>query len=135
MIRISYGEKLRYKQEDITISGHSIECRINAEDPETFTPSPGKITAYHPPGGMGIRIDSGAYHGWTIPPYYDSMIAKIITYGKDRDCVIRKMIGALDEYAIEGVKTTIPLHQRVLQSLRYQQGKLDTSFLKNFIKM
>ena len=135
MIRISHGEKLRYQQEDITISGHSIECRVNAEDPDTFTPSPGEITAYHAPGGMGVRIDSGAYHGWTIPPFYDSMIAKVITYGKDRDCVIRKMIGALDEYVIEGVKTTIPLQQRVLRSLRYQQGKLDTGFLKNFIKM
>ena len=135
MIHISKGEKLRYKQEDITISGHSIECRVNAEDPETFTPSPGEITAYHAPGGMGVRIDSGAYHGWSIPPFYDSMIAKVITYGKDRDCVIRKMLGALDEYVVEGVKTTIPLQQRVLRSLRYQQGKLDTSFLKNFIKM
>lgn len=135
MIKVSFGEKLSRTQEDITFKGHAIECRINAEDPEKFTPSPGKITAYHAPGGLGIRVDSAAYHGWNIPPYYDSMIAKAITYADDRDCAIKKMIGALDEYVIEGVKTNIPLHQRVLKSLRFQQGNLTTAFLENFIKV
>ncbi|MDH5561742.1 MAG: acetyl-CoA carboxylase biotin carboxylase subunit, partial [Deltaproteobacteria bacterium] len=116
-------------------SGHAIECRINAEDPENFTPCPGEITSYHAPGGLGVRVESAAFQGWHIPPYYDSMIGKLITYGKDRNSAIRKMICALDEFHIEGPKTNIPLHRRVLLSLRYQQGEIDTSFLKNFIKM
>ena len=135
MIKISAGEKLPFTQSDIKLRGHAIECRINAEDPETFTPCPGEITSYHAPGGYGIRVDSAAFQGWKIPPYYDSMIGKLISYGRDRNSAIRKMIGALDEFIIEGPKTNIPLHKRVMQSLRYQEGKLSTSFLKNFIKM
>lgn len=133
MIRISFGEKLTFKQKDVQISGHSIECRINAEDPETFVPSPGRITAYHQPGGMGVRVDSWAHQDCVVSPYYDSMIGKLITFGKDRDEATRKMLMALDEYVIEGIKTSIPLQQRVLKSLRYQEGKLATDFLKNFI--
>lgn len=134
-INIATGKKLSFSQKDIQFKGHSIECRINAEDPEKFTPCPGKITAYHQPGGPGVRIDSAAYQDWNIPPHYDSMIAKLITYGKNRDEAIRKMKVALEEYVIEGVKTTIPLQRRVMASLRYQEGKLNTDFLKNFVKL
>ncbi|MBT4527032.1 MAG: acetyl-CoA carboxylase biotin carboxylase subunit [Deltaproteobacteria bacterium] len=135
MIKVSAGEKLELKQEDIKISGHAIECRINAEDAETFIPSPGEIIEYHAPGGFGVRVDSAAYYGWYIPQYYDSMIAKLISYDKDRLSATRKMLGALDEYVIEGVNTNIKLHRRVLRSLRYQQAEIDTSFLKYFVKM
>ena len=134
MIRVSFGEKLKCKQEDIVFRGHAIECRVNAEDPEKFIPSPGMITGYHAPGGLGVRVDSAAFHGWNIPPHYDSMIAKVVTYADDRPAAIQKMIGALDEYVIEGVKQNIPLHLRVLRSLRFQEGKLSTKFLENFIK-
>ncbi|PCI29513.1 MAG: acetyl-CoA carboxylase biotin carboxylase subunit [SAR324 cluster bacterium] len=135
MINVAAGEKLAYTQEDIKFTGHAIECRINAEDPESFIPSPGLITDYHAPGGFGVRVDSAAYQGWNIPPYYDSMIAKVITYGNDRNSAIRKMLGALDEYVVEGINITLPLHIRILRSLRFQQGKLTTAFLKNFVKM
>ena len=135
MIRIAAGEKLSITQEEIQIQGHSIECRINAEDPEKFTPCPGKITGYHAPGGFGIRVDSAAYQDWVIPPHYDSMISKLITHGNNRDEAIRKMIVALDEYVIEGVKTNIPLQQRIMKSLRYQEGKISTDFLKYFVKL
>lgn len=134
-INISTGKKLEMTQDDIKITGHAIECRINAEDSETFIPSPGKITDYHAPGGLGIRVESSAYHGCIIPPYYDSMIAKLVAYGVDRDTAIRKMLGALDEYIIEGINTNIKLHRRILRSLRYQKDCIDTSFLKYFIKL
>ncbi|MGK0289836.1 MAG: acetyl-CoA carboxylase biotin carboxylase subunit [bacterium] len=132
-IRVAAGEKLSITQEKVILKGHSIECRINAEDPEKFTPSPGKITAYHSPGGFGIRVDSAAYHGAVISPYYDSMIAKLITHGKTREEAIQKMLMALDEYTIEGIKTSIPLQRRIMRSLRYKEGNLSTDFLKNFI--
>ena len=135
MIRISAGEKLSFTQEDIKIKGHAIECRINAEDPVNFTPSPGLITAYHAPGGLGVRVDSAAFQGWNIPPYYDSMIAKVITNADDRMQAIHKMIGALEEYVIEGVKVLSPLHMNILRSLRFQQAELSTDFLTNFIKV
>ena len=134
-IKVSAGEKLRVAQEDVKIVGHAIECRINAEDSETFIPSPGKITGYHAPGGLGIRVESAAYHGWDIPPYYDSLIAKLISFGTNRNMAIRKMLGALDEYIIEGVNTNIQLHRRIMRSLRYQEDIVCTSFLKYFIKM
>ena len=135
MIKVSFGEKLSMTQDDVKFSGHAIECRINAEDPETFIPSPGQITDYHAPGGFGVRVDSSAYQGWVIPPNYDSMISKIIAYDKDRYSAILKMLGALDESVIEGIKTNIPLHRRVLRSLRYQQAELNTSLLKYFVKI
>jgi len=134
MIRISAGESLSFTQEDIKIKGHAIECRINAEDPVKFVPSPGLITAYHAPGGLGVRVDSAAFQGWNIPPYYDSMIAKVITNADDRMQAIHKMIGALEEYVIEGVKVNTPLHMNILRSLRFQEGQLSTDFLTNFIK-
>lgn len=134
MIRVSAGEELGLTQDDIQLTGHAIECRINAEDSENFIPSPGLITSYHAPGGFGVRVDSAAYQGWNIPPYYDSMIAKVITYEKERISAVKKMIGALEEMHIEGVNTNTQLHKRVLKSLRYQEGPIDTSFLKFFVK-
>ena len=134
-IKISAGDRLEIAQKDVKSCGHAIECRINAEDPETFIPSPGIITEYHAPGGLGIRVESAAYHGWSIPPYYDSLIAKLISVGTDRNMAIRKMLGALDEYIIGGVSTNIKLHRRILKSLRYQEDTIDTSFLKYFVRV
>jgi len=110
-IRVAAGEKLKHRQRDIVVRGHAIECRINAEDPFNFTPSPGRITSYHPPGGPGIRVDSHAYHGYMVPPHYDSMIGKVIAYGENRDQALRRMRIALSEMVVEGIKTNIPLHQ------------------------
>jgi acetyl-CoA carboxylase biotin carboxylase subunit len=109
-IRIADGEKLPFRQKDIELRGHAIECRINAEDPYRFTPSPGKITSYHPPGGPGIRVDSHVYAGYTVPPNYDSMVGKVIAYGATREQAIRRMRIALSEMVIEGIQTNIPLH-------------------------
>jgi len=130
-IRIAAGEKLQYRQEDITGNGHSIECRINAEDPaNNFTPSPGKITRYQPPGGPGVRVDSHLYDGYVIPPYYDSLIAKLIVQAEDRKSAILRMKRALEEYLIEGVKTTIPFHIRVLNHADFQKGAYSTTFIE-----
>jgi acetyl-CoA carboxylase biotin carboxylase subunit len=130
-IRLATGEKLGYTQKDIKINGWAIECRVNAEDPnKNFMPSPGKITAYHAPGGMGVRVDSGAYEGYVIPPYYDSMIAKLIVWGKDRQEAINRMRRALEEYVIEGVKTTIPFHLRILDNAFFQRGDFYTNFIQ-----
>lgn len=117
------------------LEGHAIECRINAEDPDRgFTPSPGNITAFHTPGGMGIRVDTHAYSGYTIPPYYDSLIAKLIAFGRDRDEAIARMLRALDEFVIEGISTTIPLHKRILRSNEFRQGKYFTTFMEGFLE-
>lgn len=129
-IRIAGGESLRVTQKEIRISGHSIECRINAEDSEKFTPSPGRITAYCAPGGPGVRVDSAAYSGYNVPPYYDSVIAKLIVHGADRDEAIAKMNMALDEYVIEGIKTTIPFHKKVLRSSEFLSGKYSTNLVE-----
>lgn len=128
-IRIAAGERLRWRQRDICLTGHSLECRINAEDPETFTPCPGTITAYHPPGGPGVRVDSAAYAPYTIPPYYDSMIAKLIVHGQDRQEALARMRRALDEFVIEGIRTTIPFHRRILEDPAFIQGHYHTTFL------
>jgi len=122
MIRIASGEKLRYKQSDIKLTGHAIECRINAEDPDTFTPSPGLITRYHPPGGPGVRLDTHVYDGYRVPPNYDSMIGKLITHASDRYTAISRMRVALNELVIEGVKTNIPLQQRNMRDQVFQLG-------------
>ena len=122
---------MRYSQKDIRIRGHSIECRINAEDSEKFTPSPGLITAYCAPGGPGIRVDSAAYAGYTVPQYYDSVIAKLIVHGEDREEAIAKMCRALDEYVIEGIKTTIPFHKKVLRSKEFRAGKYSTNLVEH----
>ncbi len=131
MIRIAAGEPLGYRQEDIKFSGAALECRINAEDPELdFRPCPGVITAYLPPGGFGVRVDSGVYPGCRIPPYYDSLIAKLITWGRDRSEAIRRMRRALGEFEIEGVATTIPFLQRIMDNAFFQRGETYTNFIQ-----
>jgi len=127
---IASGEKLRYKQSDIEIRGHAIECRINAEDSKTFMPSPGTIERYHPPGGPGIRIDTHIYGGYTVPPYYDSMIGKLIAYGNDRDIAIARMQGALSEISILGIKTNIDLHRDILSDSAFQTGGTNIHYLE-----
>jgi acetyl-CoA carboxylase biotin carboxylase subunit len=132
-IRIAFGNKLRYKQSDIKITGHAIECRINAEDPVKFTPCPGKITSYHTPGGLGVRVDSFVYDGYTVVPHYDSLIAKLIVHAETRDDAIRRMARALDEYMVEGIKTTIPFHKRIMANKDFIDGNIDTSFLERIV--
>jgi acetyl-CoA carboxylase biotin carboxylase subunit len=131
-IRIAAGERLSFKQSEITFTGHSIECRINAEDPETFAPSPGTIHAFSVPGGPGVRIDTAAHTECIIPPYYDSMIAKVISYGRDRQEAIARMRRTLEMTVIEGIKTTIPLHLKILADPDFQGGRLSTSFMERF---
>ncbi|MCI1882462.1 MAG: acetyl-CoA carboxylase biotin carboxylase subunit [Sporolactobacillus sp.] len=132
-IKIAAGEPLPFRQSDIRLRGHAIECRINAEDPEkNFMPSCGRIDTYLPPGGPGVRIDSAMYQGYFIPPYYDSMIAKLITYGKTREDAMATMKRALGEYVIEGIRTTIPFHLRLLNHPVFQSGRFNTKFLKKY---
>jgi len=130
-IRSAAGEKLRFQQSDIKFHGHAIECRINAEDPDTFTPCPGRIDGYHTPGGLGVRVDSAVYDQYTVLPHYDSMIAKLIVHADTREEAISRMARALDEYMIEGIKTTIPFHQRVMNNKEFKEGLVDTGFLEN----
>jgi len=133
-IRIAAGEKLRFKQKDIKITGHAIECRVNAEDPVKFTPFPGKIQGYHTPGGMGVRVDSAAYDQYTVLPHYDSMIAKLIVHAETREEALKKMSSALDEYIIEGIKTTIPFHQKMVRNKEFVDGiDVDTGFLERIV--
>ena len=129
-IRVAAGEKLRYKQRDIAFRGHAIECRINAEDPFTFVPSPGKIEFYHPPGGPGIRVDSHIYQGYRVPSHYDSMVAKVIAYGDTREQAIRRMRIALSEMTVQGIKTNIPLHQELMQDARFVEGGTSIHYLE-----
>ncbi len=131
-IRIAAGLPLSFTQNDIKINGHSIECRINAECPDKFTPSPGTITAFNPPGGPGVRVDTFAYTQYVIPPYYDSMIAKLIVHADTRDNAIMRMQRALDEFIVEGVKTTIPMHQKILADPDFQQGNISTKFMERY---
>ncbi len=132
-IRLAAGHPLSIRQQDVILTGHSLECRINAEDPEKFTPSPGTITKYSPPGGFGIRIDSAMESGSVVVPYYDSMIAKLITHGRDRQESAARMKRALGEFIIEGIKTTIPLHRRILDDPDFQKGHVSTTFLERFL--
>jgi acetyl-CoA carboxylase, biotin carboxylase subunit len=131
-ITLADGQPLSFKQPDIRINGHSLECRINAEDPEKFTPSPGLITKYSAPGGFGVRVDSAMESHAVVAPYYDSMIAKVITHGRDRHEAIARMRRALDEFVIEGIKTTIPLHKRILSDPDFQKGHVSTTYLERF---
>ena len=131
-IRIAAGQTLSFSQEQITVRGHSIECRVNAECPEKFTPSPGTITTYNPPGGPGVRVDTAAYTQYVIPPYYDSMIAKLIVHADTREEAIMRMKRALDEFIIEGVKTTIPMHKKILADADFQQGNISTKFMERY---
>ena len=133
-IRIASGASLGYTQDDITFSGHAIECRINAEDPETFVPCPGKITEWHAPGGLGIRVDSEIYSGYSIPPFYDSMIAKLIVHGKTRNAALMRLRRALEEFVIEGVKTTIPLHQEIISQAEFIDGQYNIHWLEKFME-
>ncbi len=132
-IRIAEGRALSVAQEDLRFFGHAIECRINAEDPETFAPSPGTVTHYHVPGGMHVRVDSGLYQGYRVPPYYDSMIGKLIVYGRTREGCIMRLRRALEEYVIEGMKTTIPLHQKLLRDPDFQNGDYTIKWLEDWL--
>jgi len=129
-IRVAAGQKLRFRQKDIVVRGHAIECRINAEDPYRFTPSPGKITSYHPPGGPGIRVDSHVYQGYTVPPNYDSMVGKLIAYGATRDQAIARMRIALSEMVVEGIQTNLPLHRDLLNDTRFLRGGVSIHYLE-----
>jgi len=130
-IRVAQGEGI--SEREIKLEGHAIECRINAENPfKNFSPSPGTITAFHPPGGHGVRVDTHVYTGYKIPPHYDSMIAKLIVRARTRELAIQKMIRALDEFVVEGVHTTIPFHQQLLRDDRFRRGEFDTRFLESF---
>ncbi|ABB31226.1 acetyl-CoA carboxylase, biotin carboxylase [Geobacter metallireducens RCH3] len=132
-IRSAAGHKLRYKQGDVKIQGHAIECRINAEDPVKFTPCPGKITGYHTPGGLGVRVDSFVYDQYSVVPHYDSLISKLIVHAETREDAIRRMARALDEYIIEGIKTTIPFHKRIMANKDFMEGNVDTAFLEKIV--
>jgi acetyl-CoA carboxylase biotin carboxylase subunit len=129
-IRIAAGQPLSYAQEDLTVTGHAIECRINAEDPDNFMPSPGTIKTFHAPGGPGIRVDSHIYDGYTVPPYYDSMIGKIIAHGESREAALARMSTALEEAIIDGIKTNIPLHHRILSDSAFQAGGTNIHYLE-----
>ncbi len=132
-IRIAQGEPLsEVVRSPITLRGHAIECRINAENPQTFVPSPGRITGFHLPGGIGVRVDTWAYTDCVIPPYYDSLVAKLITYGADRAEAIRRMQRALGMFIVEGIHTSIPLHQKIVADPDFQAGRFDTNFIKRF---
>jgi acetyl-CoA carboxylase, biotin carboxylase subunit len=130
-LRIANGDELTYKQEDIQIRGFAVECRINAEDPETFMPSPGTITHYHPPGGPGVRVDTHVYQGYKVPPHYDSMIGKLIVRGDTRDLALRRMSIALSEIVIDGIKTNIPLHQKLVTNAAFIAGGTDIHYLED----
>jgi acetyl-CoA carboxylase biotin carboxylase subunit len=132
-IMVAAGHPLSFTQNDIKITGHAIECRINAEDPQTFVPSPGKITSYHTPGGFGVRVDSHMYDGYVVPPYYDSMIAKLIVHGKNREEAMQRVKRSLDEYVIDGIKTTIPLHRILVDNPDMRKGEYDIHWLEKYL--
>ena len=134
-LRIAAGQKLSYRQEDIVIRGHAVECRINAEDHRTFMPSPGKVDVWHPPGGPGIRVDSHIYSGYTVPPYYDSLIAKVISHGDTRASAIARMGIALTEMVVDGIKTNIPLHQELCQDAAFRAGGTDIHYLEKRLRV
>jgi acetyl-CoA carboxylase biotin carboxylase subunit len=132
-IRIAAGHALGYGQRDIQFSGHAIECRINAEDPDTFMPAPGRVTAYHAPGGLGVRVDSALYAGCTVPPYYDSMIAKLIVHAPTRADAINRLRRAIEEFAVLGIKTTLPLHRRIVDNVSFQRGDYTIHWLESLM--
>ena len=129
-LRIASGEPLSVKQEDITIQGHAFECRINAEDPEKFIPSPGKVKLFHAPGGPGVRVDSHLYSGYSVPPYYDSLVAKLISYGASRDQALMRMQIALDEMLIDGINSNIPLQRDLVRDAEFQKGGINIHYLE-----
>jgi acetyl-CoA carboxylase, biotin carboxylase subunit len=132
-IRIAAGEKLGYAQTDVTFNGHAIECRITAEDPETFAPSPGRVTTYHAPGGLGVRVDSALYSGYAVPPHYDSLVAKLVVHGATRAQAIARMRRCLAEMVVDGIKTTIPLHQRIMEDPEFAAGDYTIHWLERFV--
>jgi len=132
-IRIAAGERLSFKQSEVTLTGHSIECRVNAEDPDTFAPSPGLIHSFNVPGGPGVRVDTFVHSECTVSPYYDSMIAKIIVHGRDRQEAIARMRRVLEMTVIEGIKTSVPLHLKILNDPDFQAGRMNTSFMERFM--
>ena len=132
-VRIAAGEAQGYVQEDIRFSGHAIECRITAEDPETFAPSPGKVEMYHAPGGLGVRVDSALYSGYTVPPHYDSLVAKLVVHGTTRAEAIARLRRALDEMVVSGIRTTLPLHQRIVEDPEFQAGDYTIHWLERFV--
>ena len=132
-IRVAAGLPLSYKQSDITFNGHAIECRINAENPETFAPSPGKVTNFHAPGGLGVRVDSALYEGYRVPPHYDSMIAKLIVHGSTRNECLLRLRRSLEEFVIGGIQTTLPLHQRIISQPDFINGDYDIHWLEDFL--
>ncbi len=132
-IRIACGEKLGYTQADVKFSGHAIECRVNAEDPDNFMPTPGRVEAFHAPGGLGVRVDSALYAGYVVPPYYDSMVAKLIVHAPTRPEAIARLRRALEEFAVLGIKTTLPLHQRIIEDPRFQAGDYTIHWLEQFM--
>jgi len=132
-LRIAAGAPLGYRQADIKLCGHAIECRINAESPDTFAPSPGRVTDYHAPGGLGVRVDSALYQGYAVPPYYDSLISKLVVHGKSRNECLMRLRRALEEYVIGGIETTIPLHQRLVGAAEFIDGDYDVHWLERFV--
>jgi acetyl-CoA carboxylase biotin carboxylase subunit len=132
-IRIAAGQALGYTQADVVFRGHAIECRVNAEDPDTFMPTPGRIQAFHAPGGLGVRVDSALYAGYVVPPYYDSMVAKLIVHAPTRPEAIARLRRALDEFAVLGIKTTLPLHQRIIEDPGFQSGDYTIHWLEQFV--
>ena len=132
-IRVADGIALEFRQEDIVLSGHAIECRINAENPDTFAPSPGLVSDYHPPGGLGVRVDSALYSGYTVPPYYDSLVAKLIVHGTTRNECMMRLRRALEEFVIGGIETTIPLHQRLVANADFINGDYHIHWLEAFV--
>jgi len=132
-IRVATGMPVRIQQEDIVFSGHSIECRVTAEDPETFAPSPGRITDYHAPGGLGVRVDSHLYSGYSIPPFYDSLVSKLVVHGANRNECLMRLRRALEEYVIGGIKTTIPLHEQIISEQAFINGDYDIHWLEKWM--
>jgi acetyl-CoA carboxylase biotin carboxylase subunit len=132
-IRLAAGAQLGYEQKDVGFNGHAIECRITAEDPHTFAPTPGRVTVFHAPGGLGVRIDSALYAGYFVPPYYDSLVAKLIVHAPTREGAINRMRRALDEFAVVGIQTTIPLHREIVDDPGFQAGEYTIHWLENFV--
>ena len=132
-VRIATGENIGYSQDEVQIVGHSIECRINAEHPETFVPCPGRVVDYHPPGGLGVRVDSGLYTGYVMPPYYDSMVAKLIVNGGTRNECLMRLRRSLEEFVIGGIDTTIPLHLRIVGEQSFIDGEYDIHWLEKLV--
>ena len=132
-IRIAAGAPLDLKQHDIPLRGHAIECRITAEDPDTFAPRPGAVTDYHPPGGLGVRVDSALYAGYTVPPFYDSMVAKLVVHGSSREECLMRLKRSLEEFVIDGIPTTLPLHRRIVEAPDFQAGRYDIHWLETFV--